>query len=300
MKRLVIDAIEVDGDAQARAEICEATVQEYADAMADGAEFPPLVVFFDGAKHWLADGFHRWRAARRADLEQVACDVRAGSKRDAILHAVGANSSHGLKRSNADKRRAVAILLRDDEWRKKSDRWIAGKCGVSPNFASTMRNQLSSDDTSNGATPESREGQDGKSYPAKGNGGKGKGKPKAAPKPALADDAEPDGDELRGEPVPVVEGMTPMQINDAIGFDAEGVDECDEAEASRAKKKKAAPPKPLSELGAVANSLEAQIELLIRDIEREEVEPHRRLAYQDAAKRLRLVKQVLGEIKHAI
>lgn len=216
MKRLAIDAIELDGDAQARAEICESTVQEYADAMADGAEFPPLVVFFDGAKHWLADGFHRWRAARRADLEQVACDVRAGSKRDAILHAVGANSSHGLKRSNADKRRAVAILLRDDEWRKKSDRWIAGKCGVSHPLVISIRSQLVTVTTSNGAASESREGQDGKRYPAKGNGGKGKGKPKAAPKPAPADDAEPDDDELRGEPVPVVEGMTHFEIGDAI------------------------------------------------------------------------------------
>jgi hypothetical protein len=220
MKRLAIDAIELDGDAQARAEICESTVQEYADAMTDGAEFPPLVVFFDGAKHWLADGFHRWRAARRADLEQVACDVRAGSKRDAILHAVGANSSHGLKRSNADKRRAVAILLRDDEWRKKSDRWIAGKCGVSQPFVGSIREQLITVITSNGAASESREGQDGKSYPAKGNGkgkGKGKRKPKADPKPAPADDDEPDEVAgLRGEPVPVVEGMTFMQINDAI------------------------------------------------------------------------------------
>ena len=43
----------------------------------------------------------------------ASCEVRTGSLRDAILHAVGANATHGLRRSNADKRRAVAILLED-------------------------------------------------------------------------------------------------------------------------------------------------------------------------------------------
>lgn len=222
MKRLAIDAIELDGDAQARAEICESTVQEYADAMADGAEFPPLVVFFDGAKHWLADGFHRWRAARRADLEQVACDVRAGSKRDAILHAVGANSSHGLKRSNADKRRAVAILLRDDEWRKKSDRWIAGKCGVHHDMVGNLRSQLAE----SASCPSSEPAQAGKSL---GQDGKERyRKPlginrlpvdhkRRNGKPAPADDDEPDEDELRGEPVPKpADGMTHFEIGDTI------------------------------------------------------------------------------------
>jgi hypothetical protein len=58
-------------------------------------------------------------------------------------------------RTNADKRRAVELLLRDEEWSKKSDRWIAEKCGVSHNFVNSVRPQLSSDDSS-------RTGQDGK------------------------------------------------------------------------------------------------------------------------------------------
>ncbi|EWY35857.1 hypothetical protein N825_32650 [Skermanella stibiiresistens SB22] len=39
-----------------------------------------------------------------------------GSRRDAVPHAVGANARHGLPRSNADKRDAVMILLKDPEW----------------------------------------------------------------------------------------------------------------------------------------------------------------------------------------
>ena len=39
---------------------------------------------------------------------------RAPAGRD--LHSVGANATHGLRRSNADKRRAVVLLLEDEEW----------------------------------------------------------------------------------------------------------------------------------------------------------------------------------------
>src|SRR5690348_8493475 len=40
------------------------TNNDYTQAMVDGAEFPPLVVFWDGSDYWLADGFHRHSAMR--------------------------------------------------------------------------------------------------------------------------------------------------------------------------------------------------------------------------------------------
>jgi len=36
--------------------------------------------------------------------------------RNAVLHAIGANAIHRLRRSNADKRKAVEMMLADDEW----------------------------------------------------------------------------------------------------------------------------------------------------------------------------------------
>ncbi len=48
-----------------------------------------------------------------------------GGERDAILRGVGSNASHGLRRTQADKRRAVERLLRDEEWSKWSNRKIA-------------------------------------------------------------------------------------------------------------------------------------------------------------------------------
>ena len=69
--------------------------------------------------------------------------MQEGTRRDAILHASGANADHGLRRSNADKRKAVLTLLEDDEWSQWSDREIAKRCGVSGGLASRTRRSLS-------------------------------------------------------------------------------------------------------------------------------------------------------------
>ena len=92
---------------------------------------------------WLADGFHRLAAARQLGLDEITTDVRKGSRRDAVLHACGANTEHGLRRTNADKRRVVLVLLHDEEWGQWSDREIARRCCVTPPFAGKIREELS-------------------------------------------------------------------------------------------------------------------------------------------------------------
>jgi hypothetical protein len=44
--------------------------------------------------------------------------ITPGKLRDAVLHAIGANASHGLRRSNSEKRKAVHAMLNDEEWRR--------------------------------------------------------------------------------------------------------------------------------------------------------------------------------------
>src|SRR2546425_12503327 len=79
-----------------------ARVREYSTAMKNGDTFPPVVVFHDQEKdeYWLSDGFHRCVAAKNARLAEITADVQVGSKRDAILYAVGANIGHGIRRTN--------------------------------------------------------------------------------------------------------------------------------------------------------------------------------------------------------
>ncbi len=144
------DAIKVDGGTQMRAQLDAATVAEYADTMtASGwGAFPPIIAYYDGSDYWLADGFHRlaaWRSIADFSDALIPADVRSGTRRDAILHAAGANASHGLRRTNADKRRAVETLLRDQEWAAWSNREISPPCAVPNRFVRRIKHDLGMD-----------------------------------------------------------------------------------------------------------------------------------------------------------
>lgn len=146
--QVMIGSIRIDGGTQMRAQLDDATVFEYTQTMAtaDGwGAFPPVVAYYDGTDYWLGDGFHRVAAFRDAfpdTSRKIPVDVRAGTRRDAILHAAGANANHGLRRTPADKRRSVETLLLDDEWRNWSDREIARRCNVHHELVGTVRRSL--------------------------------------------------------------------------------------------------------------------------------------------------------------
>ncbi len=145
---LPVASIRTDGGTQARLRINEETVDEYAEALVGGAVFPPVIVYYDGEHYWLADGFHRLAAYKQSEYDNsIMADIRQGTRRDAVLCAVGSNASHGLRRTNEDKRNAVLTLLRDEEWGKWSDREIARVAQVSNNLVSTLRRSLSSNDS---------------------------------------------------------------------------------------------------------------------------------------------------------
>lgn len=145
IQMLSVETIRLDERCQPRASINPEIIDEYANAMTQGAEFPPLTVYRDGSTFYLADGFHRIAAARQAGQAHIVCDVTPGTIRDAILHAVGANATHGQRRTNLDKRRAVETLLKDDEWSKWSNVKIAEKCGVDEKMVRTYRDKLTSE-----------------------------------------------------------------------------------------------------------------------------------------------------------
>jgi hypothetical protein len=155
--------LRTDGSTQPRGRLEDAVVQRYAEDMEGGLwDFAktssPITAFFDGEGYWLADGFHRVAAAKKARLDKVDVDVRPGGQRDAILHSVGANATHGYTRSNEDKRRAVSRLLDDREWAKWSDREIARLCHVDHRFVGRLREKLTGDIPSDGRTYKTKHG----------------------------------------------------------------------------------------------------------------------------------------------
>ena len=139
MSMMALSDIRTDGGTQSRASLYQNIIEDYSAALGEGASFRPVVVFYDGREHWLADGFHRYHAHQKLGLVEIGVDIRQGTRRDAVLHSVGANDNHGLRRTNEDKRRAVLTLLNDDEWVKWSDREVARQCSVSHEFVRRLR-----------------------------------------------------------------------------------------------------------------------------------------------------------------
>lgn len=137
--RIAVSLLRRDGGTQIRAQISMDVAKDYAEAMGRGDKFPPVRARYDGTHYWLSDGFHRAMAAEL--IQQVAIDteVSPGTRRDALLDAIGANASHGYRRTNADKRQAVLTLVSDEEWSKKSDRELARIAKVDPGMVGRLR-----------------------------------------------------------------------------------------------------------------------------------------------------------------
>lgn len=144
------DELNITDAISPRAELDEATIDNYTEQMRLGANFPPGVAFWDGKRHWLADGFHRLAAAVRCGRREVEVEIREGTKEEAFFFACGANTRHGLPLSNADKRRVVDRMVRarfraaleNPQAKRLSDREIARHIGVSQPFVSAMQKEL--------------------------------------------------------------------------------------------------------------------------------------------------------------
>lgn len=136
-KTISIDKIEL---IQIRLNTNPDVVTEYAEAMERGDKFPLISIFTDGKLYWCADGIHRILAYQRRNKKMIDCDIKKGTRSDALKFALGANDDHGLHRSNADKRHAIEMAL--TEFPKLGDRAIADLCKVSHPTVSEVRKSL--------------------------------------------------------------------------------------------------------------------------------------------------------------
>ncbi|MEI8372581.1 MAG: ParB/RepB/Spo0J family partition protein [Planctomycetota bacterium] len=186
-QRLSADKIRCSRDVQPRVETDSNTVKEYAERLVAGDKLPPVVVFFDGETYWLAEGFHRLAALKKAGTKQIDCIVIDGTKADAQWHALQSNITHGLRRSVEDKQRAVVMALKHPNGAKMSDRQIAELVGVSPTMVGQHRKKV--EPTVQNGQSKKRVGRDGRKIETakigktkKGNGKKAKpsGKPEIA------------------------------------------------------------------------------------------------------------------------
>ncbi len=129
-----IKIADLDLSLQTRAGTDVDTINNYAEAMADGAQFPDVTVFTDGTHYWLADGFHRVMAAKQNGKATIAADVRKGTEDDAVVFGGTANNKQGKRPTRADVQHFLRMV-----WDRREAIFggtptggnLAERCGVS-------------------------------------------------------------------------------------------------------------------------------------------------------------------------
>lgn len=179
-RRIKLAQIDVKASIQTRASINPNTVDDYADLMAADVEFPPVALYGPDAEgsYFVGDGFHRIAASRKIGRSYVLAIVTPGGRMDALRHSLLANVSHGLRRTNVDKRRAVELAF---EYAAElspgielSNRMIADMAGVSDDLVISVRRlkaeaivEAERASQVSEPAPVFTLGRDGKRYPAR-------------------------------------------------------------------------------------------------------------------------------------
>ena len=157
MQDILVESIRTDEGVQSRTTINREYVAELVELLKSGKKLPPVEVYRADDETWMADGFHRLLAHQEAGKRTIRAEVHKGGRKEARWHSTGANQTHGLRRTNEDKRRCVKMALEDHP--EMSDMAIAEHVGVSVNFVSGLRRQVPHD-----GGPVERVGKDGKTY----------------------------------------------------------------------------------------------------------------------------------------
>jgi len=131
LKTLNLAVLRLDGQTQARLALSQDKVKEYAALMADGEEFRPVDVFFDGSDYWLADGFHRFFANQTNKNTTLEATIHNGTLEDAQLFAFAANKGHGMQMTAKDIRHCIIRMLENPVWGGWTNAAIAKHVGTS-------------------------------------------------------------------------------------------------------------------------------------------------------------------------
>jgi hypothetical protein len=142
--QLILSLIRLDGKTQNRVALNESSIVAYAGLMAEGVEFPPVRVWFDGEEYWLSDGFHRVEAARRAGLHQIAVEIIQGTLADAQWDSFSANATHGIRRTRADLNLIISRALGHQRATGIRTNCLARHIGIPESTLRRWRNATSS------------------------------------------------------------------------------------------------------------------------------------------------------------
>ena len=116
-KKIRLTDITADPALQHRVQVNPKTVEEYAEAMQEGAQFPAMRAVRDPEGNiWLYRGFTRLEAAKKVGLDTFPIELERGTRRDAWEKSLGENHDHGMRRTYEDLRKAIQDTFWDQDY----------------------------------------------------------------------------------------------------------------------------------------------------------------------------------------
>ena len=138
--------IDTKAGTQMREVLNQELIAEYRDLIVDAKSrgekhpLPPGDVFRSPEGHiTMGGGFHRFFAHQQANETEMECRVHAGGVKEAIIFACQDNETHGLRRTNADRRKAALTVLAMPENKDLSNVAVAKLANVSEAFIRNIR-----------------------------------------------------------------------------------------------------------------------------------------------------------------
>ena len=141
-KLIFLNEVSIEESPKVRAALNEEVAAEYGNLYKAKVNLPVPVLYQAKGDKFLriGDGLHRITGAKAVGNKTLLCEVREGGFEEALAHALQSNTSHGLRRSQADKRRCIEAAL--DQWPKLSDTELAKRCAVDHKTVSGYRKSM--------------------------------------------------------------------------------------------------------------------------------------------------------------
>ncbi|NMG10594.1 ParB N-terminal domain-containing protein [Brasilonema sp. UFV-L1] len=136
--------LRLDGETQPREKLDKKHIEDLVGDWNKGAQFEPALAYYDGQDYWLIDGYHRNAALEKLGESKILVEIRCGTLKDAKWHSYSVNQHKALKRSNADKQRAIIGALKHPYGACRSNVKIAEHCGVDEGTVRAWRKKLES------------------------------------------------------------------------------------------------------------------------------------------------------------
>jgi hypothetical protein len=166
VQEISISKLTLDPERQMRVHGCRRlVVKKYADALEQGAEFPPIIVVKIDKEFVVCDGFHRISAHESLGLKKIKASIEEGDEVLAMERSFAANGAHGESRSKEDEEMALMKMIAHPVIGQRSLRDLGKLVGLSHTKVSQVRRQM---EASGLIEPKIQTlGKDNKMYPVK-------------------------------------------------------------------------------------------------------------------------------------